>query len=839
MLGLAARLARRELRAGTGGFRILIASLALGVATICAVGTVSESVRGGLAAEGRRLLGGDVELRLVTRPPGADEVAFVRANAAATSQMIEMRGMAGTPAGNDFTLVELKAVDDPYPLVGQLTIEPAQPLSQALQQQDGVWGALAEPAVLRKLGLAVGDRVRVGAAEFRVAGSIQAEPDQVASVFNYGPRLMIAWDALATTDLIQPGSQVQYHIRATLPPTADRTAWIERLNEQFPTAGWRVRTMEEAAPGIRRFVDRMAQFLTFIGLTALLVGGIGVANAVRSYLDEKTRVIATLKCIGAPSRLVFLVYLLQVSALSAVGLVIGLVVGATLPLVALNAVASQLPVPPVIAFFPKPVLIAGAFGALIALTFAFWPLIRARAVPAQALYRDLVAHASFRPGKADLAWLGAGVLGLAGLTVAAATERNFAYWFVGISIATLVILRLAAWGAIVLAARFRTVRSRTVRQALSSIARPGTSAPSIMVSLGLGLAVLVAIGLIEGNMSRQIDERLPDAAPAFFFLDIQGAQAEAFDAAIKGVEGTSGYRRVPTLRGRIVAIKGVPVESAEIDRSVEWATRGDRAFTVAAVKPDEALLVNGQWWPADHTGPALLSLDAELARGFGLKLGDQLTINALGREITASLANTREIDWRSLRFDFALIFSPNALAGAPFSHIAAVQAPVAAEQAIERASAQAFPNVAVMRVRDALEAAERILEGIGAAVRSTAAITVATGTLVLAGAVAAARRRRIYDSVIFKVLGATRGTVLATFLVEYGILGAITSVIAALVGTATAWAVVVFLMEIPWVFIPEGVAFVLTVCMALTLAIGFVGTWRAMGQKAAGYLRND
>ena len=351
--------------------------------------------------------------------------------------------------------------------------------------------------------------------------------------------------------------------------------------------------------------------------------------------------------------------------------------------------------------------------------------------------------------------------------------------------------------------------------------------------------MLVAIALIEGNLSRQVNERLPVSAPAFFFIDIQPDQVAAFDRTVTGFNGAGDYKRVASLRGRIVKIAGVPVEEVDVVPGSAWAIRGDRALTYAAKPAEGTEIKAGKWWPENYQGPPQISLDENLARGFGVDLGDSLTLNILGREIEAKITSLRAIDWRSLRFDFAIIFAPGTLEAAPHSHIAALQAPRELEDPVEKAVTERFNNISVIRVREALQSAADILDGIGMAVRATASVTILGGALVLAGAIAAGRRRRIYDAVVFKTLGATRMRLLRAFLIEYGLLGLSTAVISGAIGTFTAWAVVVWLMDMQWKFIPQAVWLTLVVCLVVTLAVGFAGTWRALGQKAAPLLKNE
>ena len=839
-IGLAFRLARRELRGGLRGFRVFIACLTLGVAAIAGVGSLSESAVSGLRADARTLLGGDVELRLQHRPAEAEQLAYLRDRSAQFSSTIRTRAMARPVGDSDHrALVELKAVDEAYPLTGVMVTDPQVPLSDLLARKEGLWGAAVDANLLTKLGIEKGAHLRIGDAEFAVRAVITKEPDRVASVIAFGPRVMVAKAALDDTGLVQPGSQIRFYYRLALPPETEAGVWIEDVKSAFPQAGWRIRGLDDAAPGIRRFIERMTLFLTFVGLTALLVGGIGVGNAVKSYLDGKTATIATFKCLGAPGRLVFAVYMIQIMGLAAFGILAGLIVGAFAPSLAMEALSGLLPVQPRGGLFVAPLVLAAAFGFLTAATFALWPLARALDVPAANLFRAFVAPLEGRPRWSYVIAVFVGAALLAGLTVGTASETRAALWFVGGAAVTFAVLRLAAAAVMRLAARFPRPRGAEWRLALTNLHRPGASTPSTVVSLGLGLAVLVAVVLIEGNLNRQVNDRLPKEAPALFFIDVQPHQVATFDATVTGIEGAGNYRRVPSLRGRIIRIAGTAVEDAEIAPESRWAVRGDRALTYAVQPTEDSKIVAGEWWPADYSGPPIISLDAGLARGFGVGLGDKLAFNILGREIEAEIVSLREIDWRSLRFDFAVIFAPGSLEDAPHTHIAAVHGSPETEARIEKAVTDQFSNVSSIRVREALEAVSNILAGIGMAVRATASVTVLAGGLVLAGAVAAARRRRIYDSVVFKVLGATRARILKAFLLEYGLLGLCTGLIAALIGSITAWAVMIFLMESDFVFFPVSVGVTVMACLAATLAVGFAGTWRALGQKAAPYLRNE
>ena len=834
-LALALRLAGRELRGGIRGFRIFLACLAVGVAAIAAVGSMSAAIVAGLAADGQRILGGDVALRLSHRDLTPAQRDWLSAHAT-ISRSVFMRTMARAAAGPGHTLVELKAVDGRYPLYGALALEPA---GAALAYRDGAWGAAIDETLLARLGAAVGGRLRIGDAEFSIRAIIRDEPDRAggAGALMLGPRVMIAGAALPATGLIRPGSLVRYIYRVRLADGTSLGGWKRSLKAAFADPPWQIRDRTNASPSIKRFVDRTALFMALVGLTALLVGGVGVGNAVRNYLAGRTETIATLKCLGAPARLIFQVYLVQIGVMALAGIAIGLAIGAAAPLVAAGVVSAQFPVAVRVGIYPVPLALAASFGVLTALAFTLWPLARACAVPAGSLFRDLVAPARRWPRPPAIAATLAVAAALAALAVAASHDRVFALWFVAAACGALIVFRLAGAAVMAIAARIRTRRAG-LRLALANLHRPGAPTAPIVMSLGLGLTVLVSVALIEGNINHQIVSAMPARAPGFYFLDIQPAQVAAFERTVRAVEGVGEVRRLPMLRGRITAIDGVKVAEAAIAPHSRWMVRGDRGLTWSAAPPEGTRIVAGTWWPADYAGPPLISMSAGAARGLGVGVGDTLTFNILGRPLTARIANLREIAWRSLRMNFTFVFSPGIIEQAPQTHLATVRAPAAAEPAIERAVVERFANITPIRVRDVLGTIADMLGRIAVAVRVTAAVTLLAGTLVLAGAVAAGHRRRVYDAVILKVLGATRRRILGAFLIEYGLLGAATAIIAGVLGTAAAWAVITEIMHTEWVFLPGVVVATALISATLTLGFGFLGTWRALGRKAAPLLRN-
>lgn len=828
LMGL--RLARRELRGGAKGLWLVLACLALGVAAIAAVGTLRAGIQAGLQADGARLLGGDLEIRAGYQPADAEALEWVRARGGIISEIRTMRAMMVAPSG-ERVLVELKAADSAYPLYGELVLDREAPLTGAV--------VVAEASIASRLGISPGDRVRLGEASFTLAAIIEDEPDRIATPTVFGPRAIMPLDQLAGTGLAQPGSLIAHEYRIRLPGGVAARAFGNDLRAAFPAAPWRVRLADQADPGVNRFLDRAASFLTLAGLTALLVGGIGVATGVRAWLEARARTIATLRCMGAPAASIFSAYLFQVLALSGVGIVIGLVAGWALTILAAQLLAGALPVPPRIAVYPAPLALAALYGLLTALTFALWPLGRAGRIPGAALFRDMFKAEARLPGWKVMAFNALTAAALVALVIGTAEQPFFAMAFCAGAAVALVLFRAGAsvlmWGA----RRLSHIRRPAIRLGLANLYRPGAATPIMLVALGLGLTTLAAIAQIEGNLRAAITNEMPNRAPNYFFIDIQPDQVADFDRIARETPGVDEVRRVASLRARIVSVNGVPADQVEATPDTAWALRGDRGLTYTAEMPEGTRLVAGNWWPADHSGPTLLSFDANLARGWGVGLGDTITVNVLGREVEMTIANLRQVEWRSLGMNFTLVASPGVLSAAPHTHIATVRGDPAQDANLLRRITDALPNVSGVRVRDALAQVAALLGRIATALTATGSVTLLAGALVLAGAVAAGQRRRVREAVILKTIGATRAQILRAFLVEFGALGAFAGLLAAAAGTAAAWGVVRGIMGQEWLFLPGTLGLTVLGCMVLVLAFGYAGTALALRARPGPLLRND
>ncbi|MBV8322622.1 MAG: FtsX-like permease family protein [Hyphomicrobiales bacterium] len=811
---------------------------------IAGVGSVASGLADGLAREGRVILGGDLAFSLSLRQASDDERAFLdrrgRVSLAAT-----MRAMARTQDGRT-ALVEVKAVDAAYPLYGIVALDPQQPLAQALAQREGAFGAAADPALLARLDLKPGTRITLGTAVIEIRAVLTSEPDKLAGGIGFGPRLLVSETALRASGLLQPGSVVRWHYRLRLPDN-DATDTVVRAvtaaaQAQLPEAGWEVRSRANASPSLERNVERFTQYLTLVGLTALLVGGVGVANAVKGHLDRRREVIATLKALGATGARVFGIYLTQVLMLAGLGALPGLAIGAALPFLIAWTFGTVLPLPIAPALHPGELALALVYGLLTAAAFALWPLGRAHDVPVSALFRDEVAS--------DLRWprrryiVATVLLGctLAMLAVELAYDRRIAAMFVAAAAAVFVLLRLVAALIILTARRLPRARSPIVRLAIANIHRPGALAPSVVLSLGLGLAVLVTVIAVDSNLRRQFLAALPDKAPSFYFVDIPAADAETFDAFIRARVPRAALERVPMLRGRIVAANSVPAEDLRPPPDATWALQSDRGITYGDNIPAGSHLVEGAWWQPHYQGPPLVSFEKRIADGLGLKLGDAVTVNVLGRNLTATVANLRAVEWQNLGINFVMVFSPATFRGAPHSHIATLTYPGGStteeEVALLRAVADAFPTVTILRVRDALDAVGQIVSNLALAIRGASVLTLLVAVLVLGGALAAGHRHRVYDAVILKTVGATRMRLLSAYALEYLALGLATAVFGIAAGSAAAAFVIVRVMNLSFAWPPGPLLAAAAGAVAATVALGLIGTFTALGQKPAAVLRN-
>lgn len=836
---LALQYARCEARAGFSGFRVFLLCLALGVGAIAAVGLMAFAFQEGLVVEGRSILGGDVELTLTQRRAGPKELGFLKAQGT-LSEISSMRAMAHRIDGASSALIDLKAIDQVYPLFGKVKFTAKEYHLDDLRTS----GSVAVDAILlARLNLKLRDEIKIGEARFRIAAVIETEPDRIATGLTFGPRVMLSHDGLAATKLIQPGSLVRWRYRLRFSEAGDGTNKPELFrmvaNKAFPDAGWRIRDRSNSAPRIKRFVDRLAMLLTFVALTTLVVGGVGIGTATKTYLDGRVKTIAMLKCLGAPGGLIFRLYLIHLMRLVVLGTIAGLLLGLLVTVGLGPMLQTLVPLPAKFGFYWQPLVVAGLYGFLVTLMFALWSLGSARAVPAAALFR---AHVAALPAWPAARYMIATVVLLAllvALTFWLVLDVRFAVIYTGGVIGSFIlfwsIAKLIVWGA----RKGTHVKLRLVRLALIQLRGAGLTTISTVISLGLGLTLLVSLTLIEGNFVRHLVKELPKTAPSFFFVDIQKSQLAGLEAIVKKTKSVTKFDRVPMLRGRIMRLRGIDADKIKAPPNQQWVLQGDRGITYAAAKPDEITLTTGKWWPADYDGPPLVSFAQDIATGLGLKIGDNVTVNVLGREITAKIANLRHVEWGSLGINFIMLFSPNPVAQAPHNYLATLTMAKSDESRLMRDIAGKFANITMINVREVLQSVNSLMEKLLFAAHVAAGLALFVGVIVLVGALASSQRARRYDAVILKTLGLTRPQLLRVYALEHGFLGVVTGVISAVCGSIIAFCLLKFVFHVPWFFLGFAVAMTVIGAVITTIILGLGGTWRVLGVRPARILHNE
>jgi putative ABC transport system permease protein len=837
-LATSARFARRELRGGLKGFRIFLACLALGVAAIAAVGSVRSAIEAGLEREGAALLGGDAELDFTYRFASADELDWMNEVATAVSEIADFRSMAvvDRPEGAERGLTQIKAVDDAYPLIGAVELTPDMPLDAALAGQDGLPGAVMERALIDRLGLSVGDTFRLGTQDFKLSAELSREPDSAAGGFALGPRTIVLRTSLENAELLASGTLFSSKYRLTLPEGTDLQALEADARARFENSGLRWTDSRNGAPGVSEFVDRLGAFLVLVGLSGLAVGGVGVSAAVRAYLAEKTSVIATLRTLGAERSTIFQTYFLQIGALSLLGIAIGVALGALIPVALAPIIEARLPIPASFAIFPIPLTEAAIYGLLTAFVFTLWPLARAEDVRAATLFRDALGTARILPAPRYLLWIGAGLVALIGLAGVFSGTWRLTLWTAGGIAFALALLAVAAIGIRWLARRAapRAKGRPALRWALGAISGPREGAASVVLSLGLGLSVLAAVGQIDGNLRNAISGNLPEIAPSYFFVDIQRDQMPGYTERLENDDAVSRIDSAPMLRGIITQINGTPAREVAGDH---WVIQGDRGLTYSETPTENTRITAGEWWPEGYTGPPQISFAAEEAEEMGIGLGDNLTINILGRDITGTITSLREVDFSTAGIGFILSMNPSALQGAPHTFISTVYADEEAEAQILRDLAGAYPNITAIRVRDAIDRVSDVLAGLAAATSYGAAATLLTGFLVLIGAAAAGTQARTYEAAVLKTLGATSARILLSFATRAALLGLGAGAVALAAGITGGWAVSNFVMDTDFTVIwPSAIAIILG-GVGATLLAGLAFAWGPLAARPAHILR--
>jgi putative ABC transport system permease protein len=883
------KMAWRETRASWRHFVYFLACIAVGVGGVVGVSLFGGNVERAVTREARSLLGGDIEIRLSHQPgdKGTQVLTSLEKRDIAVTHATELVAMVSEPEtanrpAHATRLVELKAVEAGYPLYGTLAYVPNAPLAALLEarQAEGCrpacHGALVQESLLIHMGIKLGGRLKIGDEFFIITGIIQKEPDRMANMFSLGPRVLISQEGLTAAQLVKPGSRVRERFLLKLPPAMELSPVQHELRGRLTGESARVSSYREAQPQLKQFLDQLSQYLGLVGLTALFVGGIGVATSVQAFLREKLQSIAVLKILGADTRTVIQVYLGQALGLGLLGCAAGVLVGLALQTVLPIAVASLLEINLLeqvefssslgaASFFP---IVKGiGLGLLTTLLFSVWPLLAIRGIGPAAIFRRDVEATRDGRRPAVFSWyecwkspvlrdrsrlitgLGIGA-GLAGLSMWQAGSVKVGGLFITGLLIAVMLLILTTQGLLSVLRRLPAARSISVRQAIGNILRPGSQAVGVMMSIGVGVMVMATIGMVERSLVDRVREDRPTDAPTFFFIDIQPDQADSFMNLLHRETGTLAPELTPLVRSRLAAVNGEPVavdvnqderpEESKEDRRKAWYLTREYVLTFLDRLPKDNVVVKGKWWDPNQQFPEpLVSMEEDAAKHLGVDIGSSIELEIQGVRLVAKVNSIRKVEWGNFSTNFYMIMSPGALEGAPFTYVATSRVPPSQEIALQRAVVQEFPNVTALNIGDVLDSFARVLDRLSLAVRAVALFCILAGALVMATALTATRYRRLYESVILKALGATRGVIVRAFAVEYVVLGAAAGCIGVVMAAGLSWAVLRFVLDLPWSIQPEVLLAGLGLTMLLTLAVGFLSTFRILGQRPLAVLRHE
>jgi putative ABC transport system permease protein len=836
-------IALREFKGSAGRLLFFAACLSVGVAAVVAVEGLSRALDEGIQGQAKQLLAADLAISS-RRPIPVDMVTAVEAMADARwTRKSELPSVVSVPSGNDAPgsslLCELKAVGVGYPFYGELETDPPGPISGVLEPQT----VLVDPELLTRLGIGIGHDLRIGESIFEIAGTVITEPDRLGGSFAIGPRVLLSTEGLARSGLTGVGSRVEYNILVQLGSDAGQDevlAAAETLRSVNKDSAFvRVETYVEAQPNLRRGLDRVGHFLGLVALVSLLVGGIGVAQAVRAWLAGRLDAIAVLRAIGMRPREVFGLFLGQTVVLALAGSTGGALIGSLVAKAVPGLMADLLPVTVQVGWQPEAIMRGIALGIGVAVLFGLRPLIDVlRVPPLRVLRRDADPLPVSRLAAATLtAMLAVGIAGAA--SVQSGSLGRGIQFAVGIIVAT-GLLALGAWLVMRVVGRVpRDLGAIFLRHGLAALARPGSGTLGAVVALGLGVLTVLGMYLIQGRLTAQLDAELPDEAPTAFLIDIQPEQWAGVRSVLEGA-GAVDLQSVEVVMARIQSIKGVPVsELVELDaegsRDRRWVLTREQRLTTMEALPEDNIIVDGALWSMPDR--AEVSVERDYAEDLGVGVGDTVVLNVQGVPLELVVSSVRSVDWGRFSINFFLVVEPGVLDRAPGFRIASARLPAEMESAAQDRLAAEFPNVTMLRLREVLQKVVGILRQLGFGVRFIGAFTVLAGIAILGGSVAAGAVRRGRQVALYKTLGMRRAEVVTVFAVEYALIGLVAGVIGTVGGVLLAWVVTRFGFEIAWAWSPT--ALLLSVCLtvALSVAAGLAASSRALAARPLAVLR--
>lgn len=823
-------LAWRELRQGWRHFATFLACLVLGVCVITAIGTIRATITHSLDNEATALLGGDVEVGLRSYDFAPEHIAYLQ-SAGKISHVATMRSMLRTGEQSPL-LVELKAVDEAYPLVGELIIDGVAMDATTLA---------VDRSLLDQMAIPVGTTVRIGQADYTIGAVLEREPDRVVQLFTFGPRVMMTHEALERSGLTKGYSLVDNDYRVLLTDKTALAGFEAATKARFPDMPWRIKTDTDGNSRVERFIDQLSLFLILSGLATFLIGGIGIGSAVHAYMSKKAETIAIMKTLGASRATILRIYMLVVGMLTVIGSVLGIALSAAGTAILLPFIGQFLPVQNVLLLDVDAAALAAWYGLLISYLFSLPALMGALDVKPALLFRSGIEVISLSASR--IVWLSSAVLAtlLLATLFLTAGDGLFIGGFVGVAALSFVVFGATSWTTKRIAKHLK-VRQPWLRLALGNLHRAGNTTGTVVLAIGVSLTVLIALTLTEANFQSKISRVAEAEAPTLFMIDVQPHQTEPLRKLLAKMPGAQEIMVFPMVRGRIVELNGETVEPDDVKEDVRWAIRGDRGLSYSAAPPENANITIGQWWPQDYSGKPLVSVDERFIDGMSLQLGDTITLDILGERLVATVASARRMDYSTFQLNFALMLSPGVIDDYPQTYLSTVHLDTDAKATAQavRTISEHFPNITTIQTTEAVERVRELLGHIATALTVTVLVSLLAGLLVLSSALSAMLSYRLYDTAVLKVLGARQRDILKAYTTEWMLLALITVVIAACIGTFGAWLILQrFPGDNAFMFMPHITFITALICISIIWVVGYVGNRQVFRLRPAGLLRNE
>jgi putative ABC transport system permease protein len=839
-------LAFAETRGAGKRFLFFVICLAIGVGAVMTIKSASDIMEQAILGESKSLLAADIEIKSSWPQSETDRAYQKSALPQSEFQLLrEVHAMARFPSArskrNGSLLVELKSVPTApplYPYYGKFKTKPALPINELLSGS----GALVAPSFLLKTKLKVGDTFQLGSVTARISGVIEGEPDRISLAFSLGPRVIVSNATLDQSQLIAPGSRIRYKTLIRLPQDVDPEQAVTRLEFGLKDQGTSIRTYRDVASNLTKSVDRMGKYLGSVGVIALLMGGIGIAMIIRTFMAQKLDTIAILNCLGATSRTVFQVYLLQAVLLGLIGSGLGVGIGYGLQYLLPSKMSGLLNVQFEPGFLWMPAAQSMSLGIMTTLLFTLWPLIRAVRTRPLRLFRHIAEEEELAKGSRRQRWIMATLfaLGLAGIIVwqAESIQRGLVFL-----IALAVAMGLLAGISALLLKTLRTMppsKRMTRRYGLANLYRPNNQAVSIITALGIGIMLVLTIRLVQMDMIAMLKKNTDIKPPNFFFIDIQRGQIDTFEKVVHQTVPDAKLELTPLVRSRLFSIDDRKMKNWQYKnrRDEEWFINKEFSVTHMMELPKrDNNLIEGRWWTPEESKLSQVSLEEDAARRLGAQLGSKLTMDIQGIPITAEVTSIRKVSWRNIRTNFYMIFSPGALAQAPVTYIGTVSLDKSKETAMQESVVNALPNITALSTRDIVDTVESVVNKLLTLVDFMSGFAIVSGLFILSGAIASTKFRRMKESAILKTLGAKRSVVASILGYEYAMLGVIAATIGVLLSAGLSWAVMEYIVKSDWNLRIVPLGWALLTAVILTTVTGIVSSLDVLRNKPIQTLR--